>query len=378
MITRTGPTPDPNVPYARWSFAGREATGRGVVEGGAVRAYPPGAPGGRGVDPRAGAPPRRAPARGPPGPGVRGAAAAQAREPRTQPAIGAHAATIRALADRGPGGAAQAAPHGAPDLGAPRRRAGRDLSPRATVRRYVRECRRELAPRPRGRRDRRPPPPGRGGPGRLRPRRTCSSQGCAPRWRCSSCACPTRAPRSTSPSAPRARRRSSRATSPRSRRLGGVPARIRYDNARALVARVLRGRNRIETERFIALRSHYGFDSFFCIPGERGAHEKGGIEGEVGRQRRRFFVPDPAGQEPRRAQPAARGRPTGADLARHIGQPPRRRSARWARPTGRRSGRCPPSPSTSPGSPRSGSTARPGCASASASTRCPRGSPAGR
>jgi transposase len=53
-------------------------------------------------------------------------------------------------------------------------------------------------------------------------------------------------------------------------RLGGVPARIRYDNARALVARVLRGRDRVETERFIALRSHYGFDSFFCIPGERG------------------------------------------------------------------------------------------------------------
>jgi transposase len=76
-------------------------------------------------------------------------------------------------------------------------------------------------------------------------------------------------------------------------RLGGVPARIRYDNARALVARVLRGRDRAETERFTALRSHYGFDSFFCIPGERGAHEKGGIEGEVGRQRRRFFVPVP-------------------------------------------------------------------------------------
>lgn len=76
-------------------------------------------------------------------------------------------------------------------------------------------------------------------------------------------------------------------------RLGGVPARIRYDNARALVARVLKGRDRAETERFIALRSHYGFDSFFCIPGERGAHEKGGIEGEVGRFRRRHFVPTP-------------------------------------------------------------------------------------
>lgn len=101
-------------------------------------------------------------------------------------------------------------------------------------------------------------------------------------------------------------------------RLGGVPARIRYDNARALVARVLRGRDRVETERFIALRSHYGFDSFFCIPGERGAHEKGGIEGEVGRFRRRHFVPTPKvrtlAELNRRLEAADR-----ADLARHIG-----------------------------------------------------------
>ena len=101
-------------------------------------------------------------------------------------------------------------------------------------------------------------------------------------------------------------------------RLGGVPARIRYDNARALVARVLRGRNRTETERFIALRSHYGFDSFFCIPGEEGAHEKGGIEGEVGRSRRRHFVPMPKARtlaELNRKLEAA----DKADLARHIG-----------------------------------------------------------
>lgn len=101
-------------------------------------------------------------------------------------------------------------------------------------------------------------------------------------------------------------------------RLGGVPARIRYDNARALVARVLRGRDRIETERFIALRSHYGFESSYCEPGERGAHEKGGIEGEVGRHRRRFFVPIPRVKSladlNRRLEEADR-----RDLARHIG-----------------------------------------------------------
>ncbi len=77
-------------------------------------------------------------------------------------------------------------------------------------------------------------------------------------------------------------------------RLGGVPARIRYDNLRAAVTRVLRGRDRQETDRFTAMRSHFGFDSFFCEPGVRGAHEKGGVEGEVGRFRRRHLVPVPA------------------------------------------------------------------------------------
>lgn len=74
---------------------------------------------------------------------------------------------------------------------------------------------------------------------------------------------------------------------------GGVPARIRYDNLKPAVVRVLKGRDRAESERFIALRSHYGFDSFFCVPGVDGAHEKGGVEGEVGRFRRRHFVPVP-------------------------------------------------------------------------------------
>ena len=50
---------------------------------------------------------------------------------------------------------------------------------------------------------------------------------------------------------------------------GGVPGRIRYDNLKPAVARVLKGRDRKETERFVAMRSHYGFDSFFCIPGHR-------------------------------------------------------------------------------------------------------------
>lgn len=78
-------------------------------------------------------------------------------------------------------------------------------------------------------------------------------------------------------------------------RLGGVPTlMIRYDNLKPAVIRVALGRERVQNPRFIALRSHYGFDSFFCAPGIQGAHEKGGVEGEVGRFRRRHLTPVPA------------------------------------------------------------------------------------
>ena len=73
---------------------------------------------------------------------------------------------------------------------------------------------------------------------------------------------------------------------------GAVPGRIRYDNLKPAVTRVLK--DRAEAERFIALRSHYRFDSFFCIPGKEGAHEKGGVESEIGRFRRRHLVPVPS------------------------------------------------------------------------------------
>lgn len=74
---------------------------------------------------------------------------------------------------------------------------------------------------------------------------------------------------------------------------GGVPVRVRYDNLKPAVIRVLMGRNRTETDRFVALRSHYLFEAFYCRPGKDGAHEKGGVEGEVGRFRRRHMVPVP-------------------------------------------------------------------------------------
>lgn len=76
--------------------------------------------------------------------------------------------------------------------------------------------------------------------------------------------------------------------------LGGTPVdKIRYDNLKAAVSRVLFGRNRIESARWVAFRSHYGFDAFYCHPGIEGAHEKGGVEGEGGRFRRNHLVPVP-------------------------------------------------------------------------------------
>jgi len=60
---------------------------------------------------------------------------------------------------------------------------------------------------------------------------------------------------------------------------GGVPTlRIRYDNLGSAVVKVLKGRSRQEIAQFQLLRSHYRFDSFFCEPGIRGDHERGGAQ----------------------------------------------------------------------------------------------------
>ena len=76
--------------------------------------------------------------------------------------------------------------------------------------------------------------------------------------------------------------------------IGGVPTRhIRYDNLTSAVTRVLLGRGRDESARWSLFRSHYGFDAFYCIPGIDGAHEKGGVEGQVGWFRRNHLSPIP-------------------------------------------------------------------------------------
>lgn len=74
---------------------------------------------------------------------------------------------------------------------------------------------------------------------------------------------------------------------------GGVFKVIRYDNLKPAVKKILDGRRREETDRFVAMRSHYLFESVYCRPGREGAHEKGGVEGEGGRFRRTHLVPVP-------------------------------------------------------------------------------------
>jgi transposase len=72
---------------------------------------------------------------------------------------------------------------------------------------------------------------------------------------------------------------------------GGVFRTNRYDNMSLLVKKILRGYQRVETERMIAFRSHWGFQSAYCNPAS--GNEKGGVEGEQGWFRRNFLVPVP-------------------------------------------------------------------------------------
>lgn len=76
---------------------------------------------------------------------------------------------------------------------------------------------------------------------------------------------------------------------------GGVFEVLRYDNLASAVKKILKGYQREETARFIAFRSHWGFESSFCTPGE--GHEKGGVEGEAGYFRRNHLVPVPKARD---------------------------------------------------------------------------------
>ncbi|XXZ52749.1 IS21 family transposase [Streptomyces cavourensis] len=79
------------------------------------------------------------------------------------------------------------------------------------------------------------------------------------------------------------------------RTLGGIPGgQIRYDNLSPAVSRVIhKSRSREEHPRWEEFRRYFGFTPFYCEPGLRGAHEKGGIEGQVGYFRRNYLTPVP-------------------------------------------------------------------------------------
>jgi transposase len=72
---------------------------------------------------------------------------------------------------------------------------------------------------------------------------------------------------------------------------GGVFKTLRYDNMTSVVKKILRGYQRVETDRIIAFRSHWSYQSEYCNPAS--GNEKGGVEGELGWFRRNWLVPVP-------------------------------------------------------------------------------------
>jgi transposase len=73
--------------------------------------------------------------------------------------------------------------------------------------------------------------------------------------------------------------------------MNGTPYKIAYDNLKTAVRKVLQGSNREEQEQFMALRTHYLYDSTFCMPGK--GNEKGGVENAGRDAVRKFYVPYP-------------------------------------------------------------------------------------
>ena len=108
--------------------------------------------------------------------------------------------------------------------------------------------------------------------------------------------------------------------------LGGVPTgKIRYDNLKAAVASVIGfSRQRVEADRWTAVRSHYGIEAFYCQPGIQGAREgrRRGADRLVPTQPPR---PHPRSRLPRRAQ----------RYGRRLGRSRRRPADRVPRPHGR-------------------------------------------
>jgi transposase len=73
--------------------------------------------------------------------------------------------------------------------------------------------------------------------------------------------------------------------------IGGIPARLWFDNACTIVRQILGGGERILTDRFRRFQEHFGFALAFCNPAA--GHEKGSVESKIGYHRRNFLVPVP-------------------------------------------------------------------------------------
>lgn len=72
---------------------------------------------------------------------------------------------------------------------------------------------------------------------------------------------------------------------------GGVPHRISYDNEPVFVSKIIGAHDRVLTDAFLQLKSHYLFDAHFCQV--RRPNEKGVVERMVRYVRQNFMVPVP-------------------------------------------------------------------------------------
>jgi len=72
---------------------------------------------------------------------------------------------------------------------------------------------------------------------------------------------------------------------------GGVPQSILYDNTRLAVAKIVKGGERLRSQMFVELQSHYLFADRFGRPGK--GNDKCKVEGLVGFVRRNFMTPLP-------------------------------------------------------------------------------------
>jgi transposase len=73
--------------------------------------------------------------------------------------------------------------------------------------------------------------------------------------------------------------------------IGGVAAKLWFDNASTIVARILKNGERKLTDGFLRFQEHFGFEAVFCNPAS--GNEKGNVENKVGYHRRNLLVPIP-------------------------------------------------------------------------------------